>query len=165
MNQSAPDEPFRPPRSRRRLNATQYRALRKELLILRSDVERLELAQAGSELRQAVTHFRWLKLLIPGFSGRGAFGKSGKGLNASLGALVGQYPLLSSLASVVLAKPVRTLVVKSAGPAIKWGSIGFAVWEAYQIWRGAQRDKTAAEARQAGSTPAAAGARRNDGRS
>jgi hypothetical protein len=163
MNQSAPDDPFRPPRSRRRLNPTQYRALRKELLILRSDVERLELAQAGSELRQAVTHFRWLKLLMPGFSGGGSLGRSAKGLNASLGSLVGQYPLLSSLASAALAKPVRTLVAKSAGPAIKWGSVGFAVWEAYQIWRGAQRDKASAEALKAGAAPAGSGTRRDGG--
>ena len=44
MNQPASDDLFRQPRSRRKLSATQYRALRKELLILRSDVERLELA-------------------------------------------------------------------------------------------------------------------------
>ncbi|KAF1025440.1 MAG: hypothetical protein GAK40_01395 [Burkholderia plantarii] len=145
MNSSAPDDPFRPPRSRRRLSPTQYRALRKELLILRSDVERLELAEAGAELRQAVTHFRWLKLLMPGFSG-GSLSKSAKGLNASLGSLVSQYPLLSSLASTVLAKPVRSLVAKGAGPAIKWGTVGFAAWEAYQVWKGAQRDKAAANA-------------------
>ncbi|WP_414444047.1 DUF3318 domain-containing protein [Burkholderia sp. 22PA0106] len=145
MNSSASDDPFRQPRSRRRLSPTQYRALRKELLILRSDVERLELAEAGAELRQAVTHFRWLKLLMPGFSG-GSFSRSAKGINASLGSIVSQYPLVSSLASAVLAKPVRSLVAKSAVPALKWGSVGFAVWEAYQIWRGAQRDKATAEA-------------------
>lgn len=144
MNPSASDDPFRQPRSRRRLSPTQYRALRKELLILRSDVERLELAEAGAELRQAVTHFRWLKLLMPGFRG-GSIGRSAKGINASLGSIVSQYPLVSSLVSAVLAKPVRSLVAKSAAPALKWGSIGFAVWEAYQIWRGAQRDKTTAE--------------------
>ncbi|MBN3724670.1 DUF3318 domain-containing protein [Burkholderia sp. Ac-20379] len=157
MNPSASDDPFRQPRSRRRLSPTQYRALRKELLILRSDVERLELAEAGAELRQAVTHFRWLKLLMPGFSG-GSLGRSAKGINASLGSIVSQYPLVSSLASAVLAKPVRSLVAKGAGPALKWGSVGFAVWEAYQIWRGAQRDKTAAEAIKAGG--AATGAHR-----
>ncbi|MEK6426276.1 MAG: DUF3318 domain-containing protein [Burkholderia gladioli] len=155
MNPSASDDPFRQPRSRRRLSPTQYRALRKELLILRSDVERLELAEAGAELRQAVTHFRWLKLLMPG---GGSFGRSAKGLNASLGSIVSQYPLVSSLASAVLAKPVRSLVAKSAAPALKWGSVGFAVWEAYQIWRGAQRDKTTAEAIKAGG--AATGAQR-----
>ncbi len=162
MNQSAPDDPFRQPRSKRRLSPTQYRALRKELLILRSDVERLELAEAGSELRQAVTHFRWLKLLMPGFSG-GGFGKSAKGLNASLGNLVSQYPLVSSLASAVLAKPVRTLVTKSAAPALKWGSVGFALWEAYQIWRGAQRDKAAAAAEAVRVGGAATGAVRSHG--
>lgn len=147
MNQPASDDLFRQPCSRRklRLSATQYCALRKELLILRSDAERLKLAQAGGELREALTHFRWLKLLMPDFLGS-SLGKSAKGLNASLGSLVSQHPLISSLASAVLAKPVRSLVTRGAGPAIKWGAIGFAVWEAYQIWKGAQREKTVAEA-------------------
>lgn len=97
------------------MSAAQYRALRKELLILRSDVERLELAQAGAELRQSITHFKWLKLLVPGVSG-GSLGKSARNVNATLGMLVSQYPLLSSLASVVLAKPVRALLRASARP-------------------------------------------------
>ncbi|MEX3592379.1 MAG: DUF3318 domain-containing protein [Burkholderia sp.] len=141
MNQPASDDHlFRQPRSRRKLSATQYRALCKELLILRSDVERFELAQAGGELREALTRFCWLKLLMPGFLG-GSLGKSAKGLNASLGSLVSQYPRVSSLASVVLAKPVRLLVTRGAGTAIKWSAIVFTVWEAYQIWKGVQREK------------------------
>lgn len=121
------------------MNAVQHRALRKELLILRSEVERLELAQAGSELRQAVTHFRWLKLLLPGFSS-GSLSKSAKGINANLSALVNQYPMLSSLVSAALAKPVRSLLRASAKPALKWGAAGFAVWGGYQLWKQATRN-------------------------
>ncbi|MEX3548169.1 MAG: DUF3318 domain-containing protein [Burkholderia sp.] len=140
MNQPASDDLFRQPRSRCKLSATQYRALRKELLILRSDVERLELAQAGGELREALTHFHWLKLLMPGFSSS-LLSKSAQDLNASLGSLVSQYPLIRSLV-----KPVRSLVTRGTGPAIKWGAIGCAVWEAYQIWKAAQHEKATAEA-------------------
>ncbi|WP_323121784.1 DUF3318 domain-containing protein [Burkholderia alba] len=124
------------------MSAAQHRALRKELLILRSDVERLELAQAGAELRQTVTHFKWLKLLVPGFSG-GSLGKSAKGLNASLSTLVGQYPLLSSLVSAALAKPVRSLLGAGAKPVLKWGALGLTGWGVYQFWKQIRSDAPA----------------------
>ncbi|TPA02969.1 hypothetical protein DIJ61_28880 [Burkholderia pseudomallei] len=139
MSYSAPEQRFHTASQRRHMSAAQYRALRKELLILRSDVERLELAQAGAELRQSITHFKWLKLLVPGVSG-GSLGKSARNVNATLGMLVSQYPLLSSLAPVVLAKPMRALLRASARPALKWGAVGFALWEGYQIWKQAKHD-------------------------
>ncbi len=134
MSQYESGQPFRPPSSRRPMSATQHRALRKELLILRSDVERLEFAQAGAELRQAVTHFKWLKLLLPNFSG-GPLGRSAKGVNASLNTLVSQYPLISSIVSAALARPMRSLLGAGLKPAIKWGALGLAGWGAYQAWR------------------------------
>src|SRR3954447_23091192 len=51
----------------RDLSAPQLRELRKELLLVRADVERMEFAQATLELREAVTHFSWLKFIVPGF--------------------------------------------------------------------------------------------------
>ncbi|WP_179401969.1 DUF3318 domain-containing protein [Burkholderia guangdongensis] len=113
------------------LNAAQNRAIRKELLIMRSEIERMELAEAGSEMRQTVTHFRWLKVFVPGLGG-GGLGKSAKGINATLNQLVTQYPMLSSVASLVLAKPVRSLLKSGTGPALKWGALGFAAWEVYR---------------------------------
>ncbi len=54
------------------------RALRKELLIARADVERMELAQASADLRYKVSHFSVLNLLMPGRRKRGrASGGSG----------------------------------------------------------------------------------------
>lgn len=140
MSQNVPGNHHRSSSSHSRLNAAQYRAVRKELLILRSEVERLELAQAGAELRQAVTPFRWLKVFVPGLSGS-ALGKSARNLNASLSHLVGQYPILSSLASLMLAKPARKLLRKSVGPALKWGSLGFAAWEIYQFWKQSRKER------------------------
>ncbi|MFP3505595.1 DUF3318 domain-containing protein [Burkholderia sp. SIMBA_062] len=134
MSQNVTGNSPRPHSSRSHWSASQHRALRKELLILRSEVERLELAEAAAEVRHAVTRFRWLKVFIPGLSG-GTFSQSAKHLNASLGQLVNQYPMLSSLASLVLAKPVRSLLRASAGPALKWGTVGFAAWEVYRIWK------------------------------
>ncbi|MDR6500929.1 DUF3318 domain-containing protein [Burkholderia sp. MS455] len=134
MSQNVTGNAHRPHSSRSNWSASQHRALRKELLILRSEVERLELAAAAGEMRQAVTRFSWLKVFIPGLSGS-KFSQSAKNLNASLGHLVNQYPMLSSLASLVLAKPVRSLLRASAGPALKWGTLGFAAWEVYRIWK------------------------------
>ncbi|EMN1927808.1 DUF3318 domain-containing protein [Burkholderia ambifaria] len=134
MSQNVTGHSPRPHSSRSHWSASQHRALRKELLILRSEVERLELAEAAADVRHAVTRFSWLKMFIPGLSG-GTFGQSAKNLNASLGHLVNQYPMLSSLASLVLAKPIRSLLRASAGPALKWGTVGFAAWEVYRIWK------------------------------
>ncbi|MBR8361712.1 DUF3318 domain-containing protein [Burkholderia sp. AU19243] len=134
MSQNVTSHPLRPHSSRSKWNASQHRALRKELLILRSEVERLELAEAAAEVRHAVTRFSWLKMFIPGLSSH-KFSQSAKNLNANLGQLVNQYPMLSSLASLVLAKPIRSLLRASAGPALKWGTVGFAAWEVYQIWK------------------------------
>ncbi|WP_334044757.1 DUF3318 domain-containing protein [Burkholderia ambifaria] len=140
MSQNVTGHPSRTHSSRSHWSASQHRALRKELLILRSEVERLELAEAAADVRHAVTRFSWLKVFIPGLSG-GTFGQSAKNLNASLGHLVNQYPMLSSLASLVLAKPVRSLLRASAGPALKWGTVGFAAWEVYRIWKQSREER------------------------
>ena len=134
MSQNVTGNAHRPHSSRSNWSASQHRALRKELLILRSEVERLELAEAAGEMRQAVTRFSWLKVFVPGLSAN-KFSRSAKNLNASFGHLVNQYPMLSSLASLVLAKPVRSLLRASAGPPLQWGTLGFAAWEVYRIWK------------------------------
>ncbi|WP_269505335.1 DUF3318 domain-containing protein [Burkholderia sp. IMCC1007] len=143
MSQNVTGNSPRSHSSRSNWSASQHRALRKELLILRSEVERLELVEAAAEVRHAVTRFSWLKILVPGLS-TGRFSQSAKTLNASLGQLVNQYPMLSSLASLVLAKPMRSLLRASAGPALKWGTVGFAAWEAYRIWKQARAERGSA---------------------
>ncbi|MGS0896268.1 DUF3318 domain-containing protein [Burkholderia stagnalis] len=145
MSQNVTGNSRRPPSSRSNWSAAQQRALRKELLILRSEVERLELAEASAEMRHAVMRFSWLKMFVPGLSA-GKFGQSAKNLNASLGNLVNQYPMLSSLTSLVLAKPVRSLLRKSAVPALKWGTLGFAAWEVYRIWKQSRDEREDAAA-------------------
>jgi hypothetical protein len=149
MSQSRTDTAFRNKRHPSKdLSAPHLRALRKELLLVRADVERVELAQATFELRQAVTHFSWLKFVIPGFGGV----RVGKGPKASLlnagtiGALLKQYPFISSIASLLLAKPLRATVVAGAKPALKWGSIALGAWEAFRIWQQMKNESAAARA-------------------
>lgn len=127
------------------LSTPHLRALRKELLLVRADVERMELAQAAIELRQAVTHFSWLKFILPGFGGmRVGRGSKASFVNAgSIGALLKQYPLISSIASLVLAKPLRATIAAGAKPALKWGSLALAGWEAYRIWQQMKNDSAA----------------------
>jgi hypothetical protein len=135
MSSSRPDTAFRNKRPPSRdLSAPHLRALRKELLMVRADVERMELAQATVELRQAVTHFSWLKFIVPGFVGGMRWNKA-RGATAGVGALLKEYPLISSIVSMLLAKPLRATVAATAKPALKWGSLGLAAWEAYRIWK------------------------------
>jgi hypothetical protein len=116
------------------LSAPHLRALRKELLIVRAEVERMELAQATLELRNAVTHFSWLKFVVPGFGGRGGSATRG------IGSLLKAYPVLSSVVSLILAKPIRAGVVAGAKPVLKWGSLALAAWEAYRVWQQIRRE-------------------------
>ena len=129
-----------------KLSTRHMRALRKELLIARADVERMELAQASADLRYKVSHFSVLNLLMPGRRKRGrASGGSGfmsrlgglSGLfsGSGLGLLLKQYPVVSSLASLVLTKPVRSRLIASAKPILKWGGLGLLGWEAYRVWQ------------------------------
>jgi hypothetical protein len=71
--------------------------------------------------------------------------------NKGLGALLKQYPLLSSIASLLLAKPLRTSVAATAKPVLKWGSVALAAWEAYRIWQQVRRETRRGEGADAGS--------------
>src|ERR1700730_2616357 len=73
----------------------QLRLLRKEVLSLRAAVERAEITQASQELRGTLSRFSWIKWLLPRWPGS-------KGDMGQFGALFKRYPLISSLASMVL---------------------------------------------------------------
>jgi len=99
------------------------RALRKQLLLMRSATERAEMAQALGAARQSVTMF---KGGVPGLA-------LGKGLPLALG-LLKRAPLLSPVLSLVLAGARRPLVryaLLGAGSALL-------VWKGYQ-WLADQR--------------------------
>lgn len=133
-----------------KLSTPHMRALRKELLIARADVERMEVAQANADLRYSIKNFSVLKFLMPTrrSSARGSSGTAGflsrlGGLgniggimnNRGVGLLLRQYPVVSSLFSLLLAKPVRTRVLHSAKPILKWGGLGLVGWEAYRVYQ------------------------------
>lgn len=113
----------------------QMRAVRKELLLLRAEVERAEFVQARAELHRKFVNLSWLKLLVPGFGlGRSRGKSAGGGVNGSITEWVFSHPLVSSLASVVLAKPLRAAVAAGAKPLLKWGAVGAAAWAGLRVW-------------------------------
>jgi hypothetical protein len=150
-----PDPSSRLPRtmSVRDSGDPKIRAIRKELLLARADVERLEIAQASTELRHGVASFSWVRWFLPGLG----TARTLRGLPA-IGALLEHYPLLGSLASLVFAGPVRRTLLRHAKPLLKWSALGAAAWQAYKIWREVrpQRSKTTARP---GAAPASAPAR------
>jgi hypothetical protein len=102
-------------------NNQQMRSIRKELLLTRATVERMEIAEAGLELRHSLASFSWLRLLMPRWASPGV---------GKMGSMFRDHPLVGSLASLLLtAAPRITLLRKAA----KWGAIGFAAWETWQV--------------------------------
>lgn len=104
-------------------DAAAQRALRKQLLLVRSATERAELAQAVRATRQSLTAFT-----------SGAPGLAmGRGLPLALG-LIRRAPLISSVLPLVLAgarRPLLRYALLGAGSA-------WLVWKGYQ-WLAAQR--------------------------
>jgi hypothetical protein len=113
-------------------SSPEMRSVRKELLLLRADVERAEFVQARAEVRRSIESFGWLKLLLPRFVRAKAKG-SGKGVNATLSDWVSNHPLTSSLVSLVLAKPLRSTLAAGTKPLLKWGALGAAAWAGYRL--------------------------------
>ena len=148
MSHPHPDTAFRPRRNRSHdLSAPQLRALRKELLLVRASVERAEMAESLVELRASVSNFSWLRFLVPGFGH-----SSASGMASVLGKLLKQYPLLGSLASLIVAKPLRSGIVSAARPVIKWGGLALTAWEAYRVWQQVRRHRGAPTIRPARDT-------------
>ena len=111
-------------------DAAGQRALRKQLLLIRSATERAELAQAVHAARQSVAAF---KSGIPGLA-------VSKGLPVALG-LIKRLPLISSVLPLVLAGVRRPLLRY----ALLGAGAGLLVWKGYQWWA-AQRGPDGAPA-------------------
>ncbi len=117
----------------------QLRTVHKELLLLRSEVERSEFVRARAELHAKLDRFGWLKLLLPRFSGTKAKAP-GKGINATLTNLM-SHPLIGTLVSMLVAKPLRSTLSAGAKPVLKWGALGAAAWTGYRLFSRTIRQK------------------------
>ena len=108
------------------------RAVHKELLLLRAEVERAEFMQARAELHRKFANLSWIKLLVPGLGAvRGK--AAGRGVNATISDWVLHHPLVTSLASLMLRKPLRATVA-GAKPLFKWGALGAAAYAGLRAW-------------------------------
>lgn len=139
------NDPLAPSQARRPAHQ-QQRALQKELLLLRSEMHRADILGAANGVRHTVTGFAWVKSLVPGVSARRLL-RSTKHLNANIGGLFEQYPLLSSVVTMALAEPMRRVARRAAAPTLKWGGVALAAWQSRKLWRkmireiGLKRDK------------------------
>jgi hypothetical protein len=109
----------------------QLRTVHKELLLLRSEVERSEFVRARAELHAKLERFGWLKLLLPRFTSTKTK-TQGRGFNATLSDLV-SHPLIGTLVSMLVAKPLRSKLSAGTKPLLKWGALGAAAWTGYRM--------------------------------
>ncbi|MCG1042682.1 DUF3318 domain-containing protein [Mycetohabitans sp. B8] len=130
MNHSYSNGRLAQPASVRGSGDPKVRAIRKELLLARADLDRLDIADAGQALRQGVSKLSWIRWLMPGI---GRF-RSLRRLPA-IGALLDQHPVLASIASAAFAGPVRRVVIRNAKPLLKWTVVGAAAWQGYKLWK------------------------------
>jgi len=100
--------------------------MRKELLLIRADLERAQLVQAEAELHRKFRYFSWLKRLLPV-----APSAAGHPLLPRIHPMWGS--IVSSLLPLVRPKWIRLL--RKAGPLAKWAAISIALWKGVRFWR------------------------------
>jgi hypothetical protein len=94
--------------------------LRKQMLLMRAAVERVELAQQMLDVRRAATVSALVRNALPGDSTRGFAGRMFETMM--------RYPFLTSAASLIAAQ-FRFPILKAA---TKWGglaTVGYKLWE------------------------------------
>lgn len=116
---------------KRRLSDMQAR---KELLLARSSIERMELGAHLHQIREAIKPANVLKSVWPGSRGGG----SGGGVATAMQAwrLLRRYPIVSSAAPMLLAR-VRP---RGIFRLFKVGGIAFAAYQAFKFWQGIQEN-------------------------
>lgn len=111
---------------------------RKELLLARSSIERMELAAHLHQIREAAAPAQMLKAILPGVGGRG-------GMAAAMQAwrVLRRYPLVSSAASMLLARVRLGGVFR----LLKTGGFVLAGYQVYKFWRTIKEEQDRADPR------------------
>ncbi|CAG7601449.1 DUF3318 domain-containing protein [Candidatus Vallotia tarda] len=107
------------------------RGLRKEVLRARADRNRLDIVSAGQEMFYDISRFNWMRWLIPGINRYRLLCK----FPLAVRKFLDQHPVLSSIASAILAGPIRRVIIHNAKPLLKWSVIGIAAWKCYFLWK------------------------------
>ncbi|BBE08719.1 Uncharacterized protein MCB1EB_0558 [Mycoavidus cysteinexigens] len=103
------------------------RVMRKELLLLRAEVERAELVEAAAALHNKFSYFSWLKGFLPLPTTVNA---------APIKDIKDFVPrayttLKSAMSLLLLLRPI----LRNARPLAKWTTIGVAAWKGVRLWR------------------------------
>ncbi|RZS77943.1 hypothetical protein [Pigmentiphaga kullae] len=106
---------------------------RKELLLARSSIERMELAAHLHQIKEAVTPGQVLKSVLPSLGGS-------RGMATAMQAwrFLRRYPIVSSAASMVLARVRLGGVFR----LLKLGGGAVAAYQAYKLWRAIKEDRS-----------------------
>lgn len=166
-----PSSPASPLSTSRRagLSKKQWREVRKELLVARSALSRLEVVQAREAFSHSMSRFGWLGMLVPGFRKRASAGASESLLDSltmslpnflqpalrSAWPFLQRHPVSAALLSLLMGRsdaPRRgTGGVGVAGPA-KWMGVAVVGFKALGAWRKLSRYRQARRARKAART-------------
>ena len=101
--------------------------LRKQMLLMRAAVERLELAHHLAEVRRAATLNAIIRNALPGDRSRGWWSRALE--------VAKRYPFITSAASLIAARfkfPIATTVAKWGGIA----ALGYKLWNLWQQQHG-----------------------------
>lgn len=102
---------------------------RKELLLARASIERLELAAHLGRVRSTVSPLSLLRTVMPsGLLSRGP------AVALSVFQFLRRYPIVSSAASMLLTKSPLGIAFK----VVKIGGGAFAAYQAFKLWRSMQ---------------------------
>jgi len=113
----------------------QLRAMRKELLLVRAELERAELGGAMGEVRESVSRLGWLRFLAPIVTNLRA-AAAGK----RPGKRLWRFSWVSSLAALLFTK---RSAIKAAHPALRAVSLALAAWQVWRMWQKFRRDDDA----------------------
>lgn len=97
--------------------------LRKQMLLMRAAVERVELAQQVLDVRRAATVSAIVRNAMPGHSTRGVASRAFD--------MVKRYPFLASAASLLARRFKFPLIAK----ATKWGGAATVVYKLWTLWQ------------------------------
>jgi len=107
---------------------------RKELLLARASIERLELSAHLGRVRSTISPSSLLRAVLP----PGVLGRRGPAVALSVFQALRRYPVVSSAASMLLARISLGGVFK----VLKIGGGAFAAYQAFKLWRSLQDKDT-----------------------
>lgn len=106
---------------------------RKQLLLARASIERLELSAHLGRVRSTISPSSLLRAFLP----PGMLSSRGPAVALSLFQTLRRYPIVSSAASMLIAK----ISLGGIFRVVKIGGGVFAAYQAFKLWRSVQDEK------------------------